>query len=111
MDDADKVRVLLLTARVGQGHLSAAEAIAQALANSYAEVALPMVVNVLDHPDTPQVLHEGQSDYDKIATDWARLHDLVRWMTDFEITRGVTEMAHIMMLYKPISKIIEEHRL
>lgn len=106
----NKNHVLLLSAGVGQGHHAAASAIVEAVAKRYPNSVNSTIVNVLDHPDTSNVLREGQSDYDWIATDWPKLHEVARRMTDSNLTRSVTEMAQVIMFYRPISSIIKEYR-
>jgi 1,2-diacylglycerol 3-beta-galactosyltransferase len=65
---SEKKKVLILTADAGFGHRSAANAVAAAIEEKYADELSYEIVNPLDDRRTPAFLRDSQADY----TKWVR---------------------------------------
>ncbi len=99
-------RILILTADVGFGHRSAANAIAEALREKYADRCLVEVVNPLDDERTPSLLRDSQTDYDKMVRempDWYR----VRYeISDTSLPNAIVENVFTVLLFKIMRDLI-----
>ena len=69
-------KILILTADAGFGHRSAANAVAAALKEQYAEQVEALILNPLDDKRTPFFLRDSQSDYDRIVRNVPELYRL-----------------------------------
>ena len=73
---AEIKKVLILTADAGFGHRSAANAVAQSLAQYYPGQCQVEIINPLDDPRTPFFLRDSQTDYDRIVREVPELYKL-----------------------------------
>ena len=71
----DRKKVLIMTADAGFGHRSAANAVAAAIEEKFADQLSYEIVNPLDDKGTPAFLRDSQADY----TKWVRsVHELYK---------------------------------
>jgi 1,2-diacylglycerol 3-beta-galactosyltransferase len=97
---ADKKRILILTADAGFGHRSAAKALAAALEEKRGGEYVVEVVNALDDKKTPDWLQEVQSDYDRIATEAAKLYKFTYEASDTAIASRIIDNAMRVLLFR-----------
>lgn len=103
-------RILILTADAGFGHRSAANAIAEALAELHPQDCTVEILNPLDHPKTPAVLRESQTDYDRIVRSVPELYKLGYEVSDAPLTSVVMEAALIALLFETMMDILKTHQ-
>lgn len=104
-------KILILTADAGFGHRSTANAICRAFELRYGEAAQVLIVNPLDDaPSALFFLRSAENDYDKLAREWPQFYKLGYKMSDLSLTTNVTEMAYVMMMYEPISRLMKQHK-
>lgn len=104
-------KILILTADAGFGHRSTANALCRAFELRYGEAAQVLIVNPLDDASSALFfLRSAESDYDKLAREWPQFYKLGYKMSDLSLTTNVTEMAYVMMMYEPISRLMKQHR-
>lgn len=104
----DQKRVLILTADAGFGHRSAANAIAAALQETHGSECTCEIVNVLDDERTPRLLHDSQSDYDRIARDMPEVYKFGYEATDANATAGLLERGLQAMLYDAMRRVLQD---
>jgi len=100
-------RILILTADVGFGHRTAAEAIAAAARESFGDRCLVEVVNPLDDDRTPAFLHDQQSDYDKLVRQMPDVYKLRYQFSDAAVPTAILDSAFTVMLYRVVFDIIK----
>ncbi len=105
-----KKNILILTADAGFGHRSTANALARAFELRYGDAAAVTIVNPLDEEGAPPFMGDAESDYDQLATQWARFYKLGYKMTDLALTTSVTETAYVLMMYDLIARLMKENR-
>jgi 1,2-diacylglycerol 3-beta-galactosyltransferase len=99
--------MLILTADVGFGHRTAAEAIASAARETYGDGCLVEVVNPLDDDRTPAILHDQQSDYDKLVRQMPDVYKLRYRVSDAPVPIAILDSAFTVMLYRVVSDILK----
>lgn len=103
-------KILILTADAGFGHRSTANALCRAFELRYGDDAQVIIVNPLDDaPSALFFLRSAENDYDKLAREWPQFYKLGYKMSDLSLTTNVTEMAYVMMMYEPISRLMKQH--
>lgn len=90
---ASRKRILIMTADAGFGHRSAANAVAEAIQDKYADTLEVDVVNPLDEPTTPSFLMDTQSDYDKYVRNVPELYQLGYEASDNPIPTAFLERS------------------
>jgi 1,2-diacylglycerol 3-beta-galactosyltransferase len=104
----DLKRILILTADAGFGHRSAANAIAEALQETHGHECAYEIVNVLDDERTPRLLHDSQSDYDRIARDMPDVYKFGYDATDVNAATGLMERGLQAMLYDAMRSVLRD---
>lgn len=102
-------KILILTADAGFGHRSTANALCRAFDIRYGGAAQVIIVNPLDEPGALPFMRSAESDYDKLAREWPQFYKLGYKMSDLSLTTSATEMAYVMMMYEPISRLMKQH--
>lgn len=105
-----KKKILILSADAGFGHRSAAEAVAQALEQNFADQCTVRILNPLDAPNTPEFLRESQSDYDRIVKAAPELYKLGFNISDDTFPAAMIETWMTVLLYGVMRDLIEEHQ-
>ncbi len=103
-------RILIFTIDTGFGHRSAANAIAAAIDELFADKCQVEIVNPADDKRTPAILRESQSDYDRMVRQWPQAYKLGFKLSNDPIPMAVVERALTVMLYTVISDILKCHR-
>jgi 1,2-diacylglycerol 3-beta-galactosyltransferase len=101
-------RVLILTADVGFGHRSAANALAAAFQDAYAGRCVVQIANPLDDKHVPPFLRDTQTDYDKMVRQMPDLHKLEFQLSDGTVPVAVLERALIVLLIRVIRTLIRD---
>lgn len=99
-------RILILTADVGFGHRSAANALAEALRELHADEIVVEIVNPLDDERTPAILHDSQEDYDRLVREAPERYRFQYKISDASVPNAIFEGAVTLMLYPIVRDII-----
>ncbi|HOU12976.1 MAG TPA: glycosyltransferase [Anaerolineae bacterium] len=110
MADSDLKRILILTADAGFGHRSAADAIAAALREVYADGCAVDIVNPLDDRRVPIFLRESQTDYDKLVRKMPELYRFGYETSDTTAISKVIDGALVVMLFEVLADLVRKHR-
>ncbi len=102
----DPKKILILTADMGFGHRSAANAIAAALQKMHGPECVVEIVNPLDDEHTPAFLRESQSDYDKLVRDMPEVYRLRYQFSDNTVPNAIVENALTVMLFKILRDLL-----
>lgn len=100
--------ILILTADYGYGHRSAANAISEALRETYGEYCSVEIVNPMDHPSAPAVLRDGVNGYNKIVRTAPDLYKLGYDIGDTRVGSGLVRNSLTVMLFNTLREIISE---
>ncbi len=103
-------RILILTADVGLGHRSAAEAIEAALRTSAPSDWSVTVVNPLDDDRVPAILRERQEAYDRLVQSDPDLYKLGYRVADTEAVGALVNGATTVVLYKVLRDIVRQSK-
>lgn len=103
-------RILILTADVGFGHRSAANAIAAALEETYRNRCVVDIVNPLDDERTPAMLHDSQEDYDRLVREMPEFYRLRYQISDTSLPNTIMESAVTVLLFSVIQDIIRRYQ-
>ncbi|HVO70909.1 MAG TPA: hypothetical protein VMT24_12740, partial [Aggregatilineaceae bacterium] len=98
--------ILVLTADAGFGHRSAAQAIASALQDSHGGDAVVEVVNLLDDKNTPALLRDSQSEYDKTVRGIPDLYRFGYEVSDKSLPTTVIESTVTLMLLEAVQHLL-----
>ena len=104
----DQKRILILTADAGFGHRSAANALAEALQEMHGDDCTYEIVNVLDDERAPRLLHDSQSDYDRIARDIPEVYKFGYDATDANAAASLMERGLQAMLYDAMRSVLRD---
>ena len=102
--------VLILTADMGFGHRSAANAIAAALGETHPRDCTVQVANPLDDRRLPHVLRRSQSDYDRIVREMPQLFKLAYRVAQTRSTSAIVHQAVGAMLLRVVRELVERFR-
>ncbi len=102
----NKKNVLIITADAGFGHRSAANAILSALKKNYDNELNMVLLNPLDHEDTPAFLRDTQSDYDVWVKNLPELYRFGYELTDGNVTTAILESILTFFLAEVMKKIL-----
>lgn len=103
---ATKRDILILTSDAGLGHRSAAEALAAAFRRRYARSHAVEIVNPLEDERVPDLLREGQNDYNFIVEQAPRLYELGYRMSDGELVALAVRSALTVALYDVMRDLV-----
>jgi len=105
---SEQKNILILTSDAGFGHRSAANAIAEAIRQSYGNRADVTIYNPLDDKSTPSFLRETQTDYDKIIRKMPDFYKLNYQISDSQVPSAVLESALTVLLFTTIGSIFKK---
>lgn len=103
-------RILILTADVGFGHRSAANAVAAALVEKYSERVVVDIANPMDDERTPAVLRDSQTDYDRLVREMPEVYRLRYELSDAALPSSLLESAVTVMLYGVMQDCVRRYR-
>lgn len=106
----ERKRVLILTADVGFGHRSAANALSKAFEDAYHDRTTCEIVNPFDDPASPSLLRDSQTNYDDVVTKNPELYKLNYTLSDSPIPAAVIDRALTVMLLRTIGNILKRYR-
>lgn len=106
----DRRRIVIFTIDTGFGHRSAANAIAAAINELFAEKCQVEIVNPAGDKRAPAILRESQSDYDRMVRQWPQAYKLGFKLSNDPIPMAVVERALTVMLYTVISDILKSYQ-
>ncbi|NPV86788.1 MAG: hypothetical protein HPY45_12355 [Anaerolineae bacterium] len=109
MNDTPK-KILILTADAGFGHRSAANAIANALLETYGDSCQIILSNPMDDKRTPFFVRDSQTDYDKIVRDMPELYRFGYDASDAALPAAIVESALTVMLFEVMRDLITTHQ-
>ncbi len=102
--------ILILTADAGFGHRSAANALEEAICESYGENVKVDVYNPLDDKKAPLFLKESQTDYDKVVKNAPELYRLGYKASDASIPNALMESVLTILLFEVIRDTIKKFK-
>lgn len=100
-------KILILTADVGFGHRSAANAVSAALKIAYGDRCIVQVENPLDNPHTPGILREVQTDYDRLVRQMPDAYKLSYQVANEPVPNYVVERALIVLLFRVLNETLK----
>jgi 1,2-diacylglycerol 3-beta-galactosyltransferase len=107
LNETAKKRVLILTADVGFGHRSAANAVATALLERYPETCQVDIVNPLDDKQTPALLRDTQTDYDRLVKKMPESYKLSYHISNEPVPNAIVEQTLTLLLFNVLSDLIK----
>jgi 1,2-diacylglycerol 3-beta-galactosyltransferase len=113
-DSEDKAvelkRILILTADVGFGHRSAANAIAAALQDKYPDRCNVEILNPLDDERMPALLRDTQTDYDRLVREMPDLYKFQYQISDTAVPVTLVESAVTVLMYGVMKDILRRSK-
>ncbi len=106
----DRLRILIMTADAGFGHRSAANAIAAALTETYAQDCIVDIVNPFDDPRIPTFLRDTQADQDRMVREMPELYRFGYEASDATFPSVMVESALSLMLFEVIHDLVSTYR-
>jgi 1,2-diacylglycerol 3-beta-galactosyltransferase len=103
-------RILILTADLGFGHRSAANAIAAALQKMHAPNCVIEIVNPLDDARSPAFLRDSQADYDKIVREMPEVYRMRYNFSDNTVPNAIVENALTVLLFRIIRDLFQRFK-
>ena len=107
LTEESKKRILILTADVGFGHRSAANAVAAALLERYTDYCQVEIVNPLDDKHTPALLRETQTDYDKLVKRMPESYKVSYHISNEPVPNAIVEQTLTLLLFNVLSNLIK----
>ncbi len=101
-------KIIILTADYGYGHRSTANAIAQALRETYGQDCEVEIVNPLDDPRAPVFLHDNQNDYDRLVREMPDLYRVGYQVGDTQVISRMVNTTWTVMLFNALREIIRQ---
>ena len=102
--------ILILIADYGFGHRSAANAISEALQESYGGRCVVEIVNPLDDKRAPALLRKEQVNYDRIVREMPELYKLGYEVSDSPAASNFIESAVTLMLFNLLRDIVRQQQ-
>jgi 1,2-diacylglycerol 3-beta-galactosyltransferase len=102
----DQKRILILTADIGFGHRSAANAIAAALNSIYGDACRVEVQNLLDRENAPSFLRDQQSSYDTLVRDMPEVYRVRYQISDTTVPNAIVENILKVALYNVVREAV-----
>jgi 1,2-diacylglycerol 3-beta-galactosyltransferase len=102
--------ILILTADAGFGHRAAANAVAAALRERYADQCAVTIVNPLMDLPPSHVLRLAQDDYDRVVRRSPELYRFGFEASDSALPVNLAEQGLIAMLYTTMRAVVKVHR-
>jgi 1,2-diacylglycerol 3-beta-galactosyltransferase len=107
---SEQKNILILTNDAGFGHRSAANAIAEAMRQSYGDRAEVTIYNPLDDKTAPSFLRETQTDYDRIVRRMPDVYKLNYQISDSQVPSAVLESALTVLLFAAIRSLFKKFK-
>ena len=104
----DRKKVLILTADAGFGHRSAANAVAAAIEEKYADELSYEIINPLDDRRTPTFLHDSQADYTKWVRSVPELYRFGYDASDALVPTALLESSLAVLLNEVMRDILKK---
>jgi 1,2-diacylglycerol 3-beta-galactosyltransferase len=101
-------KILILTADYGYGHRSAANAIAEALHETFGQECKVEIVNPLDDPRAPAFFRENQHDYDKMVREMPELYKLGYQVSESRLVGDLIKSTFTLALFNVLREIIRQ---
>jgi 1,2-diacylglycerol 3-beta-galactosyltransferase len=105
-----KKRILIITADVGFGHRSAANAVASALSECYSEDCLVEIVNPLDDKRTPALLRDTQTDYDRLVRLMPESYKVSYQISNEPVPNVIVEQTLTILLFNVLIEMLKQAR-
>ncbi len=102
--------ILILTADYGFGHRSAANAIAEALAETHGPDCSVEIVNPLDSPRVPAFLRENQKTYNRLVREMPELYKLGYQVSERRVPGSLLRSTFTLMLFNVLREIVHQER-
>ncbi|MCB0156750.1 MAG: hypothetical protein KDD83_01355 [Caldilineaceae bacterium] len=99
-------RILILTADVGFGHISAANAIREALETRHGHACQVEVVNPLQSQAAPRLMRHNARDYDRLVRRWPRVYGLAYNATNRRFTNSLVNQAYTSLLQAALRRLL-----
>ncbi|MBP8947785.1 MAG: hypothetical protein KBG73_03025 [Candidatus Promineofilum sp.] len=106
----DSRNILVLTNDAGLGHRQAALATVAALEQRYGALCRPVLVNPLDEPGVPAVLHNTQSDFNRVVRLAPALYRLGHGLANTTLPTRLMERMEVLTLMEPIGRVLARTR-
>ena len=106
----DSRNILVLTNDAGLGHRQAALATVAALEQRYGALCHPVLVNPLDEPGVPAVLHNTQSDFNRVVRLAPALYRLGHGLANTTLPTRLMERMEVLTLMEPIGRVLARTR-
>jgi len=103
-------RILILTSDAGFGHRKAAQAVAEALNESYGDRCQVDIVNPLDDKRTPFFLRDSQADYDKVVREIPGLVQIGFDASNAAVPSVIAESALSVLLFEVMQDIVQTYQ-
>jgi 1,2-diacylglycerol 3-beta-galactosyltransferase len=107
---AEPKKVLILTADLGFGHRSAANAIASALQKLHGPDCIVEIVNPLDDEHAPAFLRDTQTDYDKLVREMPEFYRLRYQFSDNTVPNAIVENALTVLFFKILRDLFQRFK-
>jgi UDP-N-acetylglucosamine:LPS N-acetylglucosamine transferase len=103
-------KILILTADYGYGHRSAANAIAEALNETYRQECAVEIINPLVDPRAPAFFQENQNDYDKVVREMPDLYKLGYQASESRLVGSLVNSTFTLALFNVLREIIRQRQ-
>ncbi len=101
-------KILILMADYGYGHRSAANAIAEALQETYGQESKVDIVNPLDDPRAPAFFRDNQNDYDRLVREAPELYKLGYQVGETRLAQNLIKGTLTLALFNVLREIVRE---
>ncbi|MDD5370469.1 MAG: glycosyltransferase [Anaerolineaceae bacterium] len=106
---SDRKIILVLYADAGFGHRTAANAVAAALQEKYAETCQVELINPLDDRRTPLMLRDSQADYDHMVRRLPEIYKLGYQASDASVPSTLVESGLILLLFEVMRDLVKRY--
>jgi 1,2-diacylglycerol 3-beta-galactosyltransferase len=101
-----KKLILVLTADVGFGHRSAANAVAAAIRDRYGEECEAVILNPLEDKRAPFFLRDSGADYDRTVRSMPEFYRFYYDASDTTVTSAIVESSLTVLLFEIMLDIV-----
>ncbi len=101
-------RILILTVDYGYGHRITANAIAEALHETYGQECSVDIVNPLNDPRAPAFLRKNQESYDRVVREAPDLYRLGFQVSESKVAGTLLNSSWTLMLFNVLRKILRQ---
>lgn len=107
---SDKKKILILTADAGFGHRSAANAVQDALLQSYGNQVEVKIANPMSDKRIPPLIRNSQSDYDRILRTMPKLYQLGYRTSDNRVPSAIMEGVMALMMFEVMWDLLQSEK-